>query len=181
MDKNGKLFGKINIIDLLVIVIAVAVVAAVALKMTGHLGAVRSEAGTNITYTVRVEGVDREVYDNIQKYVDQAVSQQKPGDQLMSNGDLLSAHITGVTAQPHEAKAELSTIEGALIIPMMEDTVDLTFTIHAFVSNNVKTEVGSQEVRVGKTHIIKTTHFELNDGIVLSCEWENGTGADSAA
>lgn len=181
MDKNGKLFGKINIIDLLVIVIAVAVVAAVALKMTGHLGAVRSETGTNITYTVRVEGVDREVYDNIQKYIDQAISQQKPGDQLMSNGDLLNGYITGVTAQPHETKAQLTTTEGALVIPMMEDTVDLTFTVQAYIANNIKTEVGSQEVRVGKTHIIKTTHFELINGIVLSCEWEGGTGADSAA
>lgn len=181
MDKNGKLFGKINIIDLLVIVIAVAVVAAVALKMTGHMGAVRTEAGTNIAYTVRVEGVDREVYDNIQKYIDQAIAQQKPGDQLMSNGDLLSAYITGVTAQPHEAKATLSTMDGDVMIPLLEDTVDLTFTIQASVSNNVKTQVGSQEVRVGKSHIVKTTHFELNNGIVLSCEWENGTGADSAA
>lgn len=181
MDKNGKLFGKINIIDLLVLVIAVAVVAAVGLKMTGHLGAVRGETGSNITYTVRVEGVDPEVYDNVQKYIDQAISQQKPGDQLMSNGDLLSGYVTGVTAQPHEANAQLTTTEGALVIPMMEDTVDLTFTIQAFVANNVKTEVGSQEVRVGKTHIVKTTHFELISGIVLSCQWESGTGADSAA
>lgn len=181
MDKNGKLFGKINIIDLLVIIIAVAVVAAVALKMTGHMGAVRSEAGTNITYTVRVEGVNQEVYDNIQKYIDQAIAQKKPGDRLMSNGDLLSAYVTGVTAQPHEAKAALTTTDGALVIPMMEDTVDLTFTIQASVSNNVKTEVGSQEVRVGKTHVVKTTHFELNNGVILSCEWQDGTGADNAA
>ncbi len=52
MDKNGKLFGKINLIDLLVALIAVAVVAAVALKMTGHLGAAVAKPGTNITYTV---------------------------------------------------------------------------------------------------------------------------------
>ncbi len=181
MDKNGKLFGKINIIDLLVLVIAVAVVAAVGLKMTGHLGAKRAETGTNIAYTVRVEGVDKEVYDNIQKYIDQAAAQQKPGDQLMSNGELLSAYVTGVTAQPHKSNAELTTTEGAFIIPMMEDTVDLTFTIEGSVSNNLKSEMGSQEVRVGKTHIVKTTHFELNNGVVLSCEWENGTAADNAA
>ena len=64
---------------------------------------------------------------------------------------------------------------------MMEDTVDLTFTIEGSVSNNLKSEMGSQEVRVGKTHIVKTTHFELNNGVVLSCEWENGTAADNAA
>lgn len=36
--KDGKLFGKINIIDLLVAIIVVAAVGAVALKMSGRLG-----------------------------------------------------------------------------------------------------------------------------------------------
>ena len=58
MEKNGKLFGKINIIDLLVLILAVGIVIAVALKMTGRMGAVVPEVGTDITYTVRVERVD---------------------------------------------------------------------------------------------------------------------------
>ena len=46
------------------------------------------------------------------------------------------------------------------------------------MASDIKTELGSQEVRVGKTHIVKTTHFELNGGIVLTCEWASGTGAE---
>ena len=65
MDKNGKLFGKINIIDLLVLILAVGVVIAVALKMTGRAGPARVEQPTNITYTVAVENIDNEVYENI--------------------------------------------------------------------------------------------------------------------
>ena len=61
---------------------------------------------------------------------------------------------------------------------VMEDTLDVTFTVKGYVASDIKTELGSQEVRVGKTHIVKTTHFELNGGIVLTCEWASGTGAE---
>ncbi len=178
--KDGKLFGKINIIDFLVIVIAIVVVAAVGLKMTGRLGAAVPEVATDIVYTVRVQGVDREVYDAIAEFIDRATEQGNPGDQLMSNGALLDAYVTDVTAVPHEAKAVINSTDGDIIIPVMEDTLDLTFTVQAHVVNDIKTELGSQEVRVGKTHIVKTTHFELSNGTILSCEWVGGTGTDRA-
>ena len=149
--KDGKLFGKINIIDLLVAIIVVAAVGAVALKMSGRLGPAVVEVGTDITYTVRVKGVEKEVYEDVLEFIDAAKEAGYEGDQLMSNGTLLSAYVTDAIAVPHEAKAVISSI---------------------------KTELGSQEVRVGKTHIVKTTHFELNGGIVLTCEWASGTGAE---
>jgi len=43
--KDGKVFGKINLIDLLVILVALAAVVAVGLKMTGHLGSVVTNHG----------------------------------------------------------------------------------------------------------------------------------------
>ena len=181
MDKNGKLFGKINIIDLLVIIIAVAVVAAVALKMTGRMGAARPEVGANIVYTVRVEGVDKEVYAAIEEFQAEAKANGFAGDRLMSNGELLNAYVTDMTAVPHDAKAKISSMDGDVIIPVLEDTLDVTFTVEGFVTNNVKTELGSQEVRVGKTHIVKTTHYELTGGVILTCQWKEGTGADNAA
>ena len=177
--KDGKLFGKINIIDLLVIIMAVVIVAAVALKMTGRLGAVVPEVGTNITYTVRVERVDAEVYENVKSFIDAAQAAGKTGDQLMSNGTLLSAYVTDAIAVPHEAKAVISSMDGDVIIPVMEDTLDVTFTVKGHVASDIKTELGSQEVRVGKTHIVKTTHFELSGGIILTCEWASGSGADN--
>ena len=59
MDKNGKLFGKINIIDLLVIIIAVAVVAAVA----------NGCCAKDSDVTVRVKGGDLVVH-----YTDEKVT-----------------------------------------------------------------------------------------------------------
>ena len=70
--KDGKLFGKINIIDLLVAIIVVAAVGAVALKMSGRLGPAVVEVGTDITYTVRVKGVEKEVYEDVLEFIDAA-------------------------------------------------------------------------------------------------------------
>ena len=118
--KDGKVFGKINIIDLLVLILAVVVVAAVALKMTGRLGAAVVETPSDIVYTVEVKGVEKEVYEEILAFIDRAKNEKgKPGDQLMSNGALLNAYITDAVAVPHEAKAVISSMDGDVIIPVM--------------------------------------------------------------
>ena len=59
-----------------------------------------------------------------------------------------------------------------LTFPVENDGLDLTFTIQANVVNAVTNEVGTQEVRIGKTHIVKTVHFELTNGIITTCEAE---------
>ena len=54
----------------------------------------------------------------------------------------------------------------------MADLLDLTFTIEVNVANRITNEVGTQEVRIGKTHIVKTADFDLEGGTVLTCQWE---------
>lgn len=177
--KDGKLFGKINIIDLLVILVALAAVAAVGLKLTGRGGPAVTETGTDITYTVKVENVCEEVYEQINSYIRAAKDAGAPGDRLMASGELLNGYVTGVIAYPRDNGAQVTTSDGNMYIQAgQEGRMDLVFTIQAHVGNNIKTEVGTQEVRVGKTYIVKTTHFELVNGTILTCEWADGTGAD---
>ncbi len=176
--KNGKVFGKINIIDLLVILIVAVVAVAVALKMTGRLGAARVDVGTNFIYTVKAEMIEPQVYESIKGYIETAQAAGQPGDQLMANGELLPGFITSVTATPRPDEAAVTTSNGVVSVTTgQDDKLDLVFEVQAYTGNNIKTNLGSQEVRVGKNHIIKTTHFELPYGTILTCEWENGTGA----
>ena len=175
--KDGKLFGKINIIDLLVLLIAAAAVVMVALKVTGHLGGLQNEVTTNVVYTARVERVDRDVYEAAAAFIEAAKAAGKPGDQLMANGELLNGYITGVTAVPHE-QITLHSYDASISVESGEDTLDVTFTIEAYGVNNIKTNVGTQEVRVGKGHIVKTTHFEFATSTIVTCQWANGTAAD---
>lgn len=176
--KDGKVFGKINIIDLLVLILAVVIVVAVALKMTGRAGPARTEQGTNITYIVEAENIDRRIYEKVAADIERAKAAGDPGDRLMASGELLPGYVTSVTATPRSDDAVVQTSSGAVTITAgRPDRVDLLFEVQAYVANNIKSELGTQEVRTGKSHILKTTHFEFNYAVILECSWEGGTGA----
>ena len=60
IDEKGRLFGKLNLIDLLVIILLIAAVAAVAWKLVGKKAAETvADTGRAITYTVTVEDAKR--------------------------------------------------------------------------------------------------------------------------
>lgn len=172
VDEKGKLFGILNIIDLLVILLLIVAVALIGWKVLKKDGA-SNVSRTILTYTVEVEGVDQEVYEGIKAYVP---GESGIGDQLMANGEMVDAYVTSVTATPHEGGITMTDVNGTtMTFPVEEDTLDLTFTIQANVVNAVTNEVGTQEVRIGKSHIVKTVHFELTNGTITTCEAEPWT------
>ena len=167
-EKKGKLFGKINIVDLIVIIVIVIAVIFVGMKFLGNnggTGGIGSSGKTHVEYTVLVEGVRPEVYENIKALVD-------AGDAtLMASGELLDGKVTAVTSAPHAEYVSVNSATGELNLLVGEDLLDLTFTIECNVANPITTEIGTQEVRIGKNHIVKTDKFELSTGVILDCRW----------
>ena len=49
--------------------------------------------------------------------------------------------------------------------------LDLTFTVQCNVVNTITSEIGTQEVRLGKSHIVKTDKFEMSSGTITYCVW----------
>lgn len=164
IDKKGKLFGKLNIIDLIAIILIIAVIALLGYKLTSNRGPIGG-AGVPVVYTVEVKGVDEEVY--------QFIESQLPS-QLMASNEMLDAKVTKVEATPvTETEYMLETQPGttAATLKLREaGDYDLVFTIEGTVKNNLTSELGTQEIRVGKSHIVKTDTFELEGGVILSCE-----------
>lgn len=168
VDEKGRLFGKLNLIDLLVVVVLIAAVLFLALRVTRGSDANPVNASTKLTYTTLVTGVNPQVYDEVQRHLAAAGGQ----DQLMASGDLLDAYVTGVTATPHiNYQPDANGVVTTSVETGDDARLDLVFTVEANVPNPIVNEVGTQEVRVGKTHILKTTHFEFAYGTVLTCEW----------
>ena len=170
LDEKGRLFGKINIVDLLVLILIVAVAAMLGWKLLGRNGSLpgASSGGAKITYTVQVNNVYPEVYEGILPYIE-----QEGGDQLMASGTLLSGYVVAVEAVPHDSSTvSVSSSTGALTFPLDDDLLDLTFTVEATVPNAATNEIGTQEVRIGKSHNLKTVHFEFVSGLITGCEWE---------
>lgn len=163
IDERGKLFGRLNLIDFLVVLLIIAALAGVGLKVAGR-GRGGFAPATKLTYTVKVSAVEPEVY--------QALIEHVPG-QLMASGDMLDGWVVGVEAQPCESGGTLKLESGELSVTLQQGLLDLIFTIEANVVGIVTNEVGTQEVRIGKSHIVKTDKFELTGGI-LFCRPKDG-------
>ncbi len=166
IDEKGKLFGKLNIIDLLVIVVVIAALAFAALRLRG--GSDPMASTTKLTYTATVSGVDNELYVETLRHLDANGGK----DQLMADGALVDGYIVGVTAAPH---VNFSAAANGETVRSEEDPAnggrwDLTFTIEANVVNPTTNKVGTQEVRVGKTHIVKTANIEFPYATIMTCQ-----------
>ena len=169
MEEKKRRNGKFNIVDIIIVVILLAGAAFLGMKLLGGGGGDIVGSSTRIRYTVLVPGVNAEVSENI---VD--MQTEKGQVQLMANGALVDGYVTGVEVATHinyEPNAEGT-------ITISEETgenarVDMAFTIEAAVGSTVTYKVGTQEVRVGKSHIVKTTEYELEgyeDAVVVSRE-----------
>ena len=147
IDEKGRLFGKINLIDLLVVLLIVAVLAAVVWKLGGKKAAA-AVTGTEkkAVYTVEFEDVSADIAEYAKTQTQKT---------LVNDSKLIAAVITDVQTEPYANDF---------------DHVRLYITVEAsasFTGNVYK--VGSQEVRVGYEYILKTSEFELT-GLISALE-----------
>lgn len=127
IDKNGRLFGKISIIDVLVILVVVVLAAALVFKKNQtHTGTVVSNIP--ITFQMRISGERTYVADAI-----------RVGDNLYdldnrSNGAL--GEITGMEILPGRKQAALN--DGTDEMLPIEDSVDVLLSVRGYgiVSDN---------------------------------------------
>lgn len=164
IDEKGKLFGKLNIIDLIAIILILAVVVLLGYKLTSSSGGF-AENGQQVRFTVKVEGVDAQVYENIQDLI--------PG-QLMTGSQMLNGEITAVegTMVEEDSVRYRKDAGSNQLTGYRSDagSYDLVFTIEATLENTANNALGTQEVRVGRSYTVKTNSFELANGLILSCE-----------
>lgn len=170
IDEKGKLFGKINIIDLLVLLVLIAGLAILAVRGLGSKGGSNTAAPTtgHLTYQVMCTAINEDVYEEVLRQVDEAGGQV----QLMASGEMLNAYVTKVEGVPrvnmvYDDQGNLHYVEEY----GENRRMDVTFTIDADGVDQLLNKVGTQEVRVGRTHIVKTLNFEFTGGVVTSCDW----------
>ena len=129
IDKNGRLFGKISIIDVVVILVVIALAGALAFKRTQtHTGTVVTN--TPITFQLHIRGERTYVADALQE-----------GDHLYdldnrSNGPL--GEIVSVEVLPGPGLRQASLYDGTDEMVPAEDSVDVLLTIRGegIISDN---------------------------------------------
>lgn len=161
MEQKAKRIGKLNIIDLIAIVLIVAVLALTAWKFIGKNGDSISydRPQTKVTYQVKVEGVAPELYENCQAHLPSP---------LMASGALVGGQIEAVEKETYQ----VLDANGNWVTDPDHVTLIFTVTTTTPTAEVMTTKVGDQEVRIGKTdYILKSEYIEFSDGTITNVIW----------
>ena len=160
MEQNAKRVGKFNIVDIIAVILIAAVVLFAAWKLLGPDDSVSAErAMTDVTFVVRAEGVPAELYDNCQEHLPSP---------LMASGALVGGEIVSVAQEPYY----VLTAEGEWVEDPTHTTLLFTVETTTPTAEVMTTQVGEQEVRIGKTdYILKSEFIELSDVTIVDVIW----------
>ena len=186
VDENGKLFKKINLVDAVVALLLAIIVIAVGYKAVSAGIAAKHErdaANASMAYENSPHLIYKVVCTNTPKEVAEAFEAQmelpQAERQLMSMGNLLEGYITECTIVPvaESAGADEASTDGEEGAAVDSERYKVYFTIEVVpVENEGIYSIGTQEVRVGKSHIVKTNNIETS-GWVYSMEMEESANA----
>ena len=86
------------------------------------------------------------------------------GKQIVSGNSYTSAVITDMQIEPYDQ--QVTTADGRIVTARDPDKRDLVFTIETTVPEGTASpSIGTQEVRAGRTFIVKTNDFETTGNI----------------
>lgn len=155
IDHNGRLFGKISVIDVLVILVVIALAGALYVKNSRpHTGT--SVTTQTITYQVLVEGAQNYLKENI--HVGDEVY-----DLNYSSGSSALGEITAIEEQPGSKMATFT--DGTMGLAEVEDGVNLLLTIKSEGLINDKgysiNRVYDLGVNSARTYYTKYAQFDI--------------------
>ena len=159
--KDGRLFGKLNLIDLVVILLIVAVAAAVIIKRGAvtEVDPLADAEQKSLKCKVICRMVSNEMLHDFEKSAENK-------EQLMAGGEMVeNCRIVNVEKAPYLE----SYVDGDGVLQHAESTqfCNVTFTIEGTAPYQDNAfHVGSQEVRTGKSHIVKTRTIEITGNVI---------------
>ncbi|MBR6555826.1 MAG: DUF4330 domain-containing protein [Clostridia bacterium] len=157
INEKGRLFGIINPVDLVILLVILLAVGGIGWKV---LGAAESKAETdlvNATVVVHIRGAMNEVVEGIEKA-------DPVGQTLLSNNATTQAVIKSVAYTDYVAVGVND--DGQHVITTDPMRKDIFFTITAPVDRASNApSIGVQEIRVGATFSVKTKYIHMNGTI----------------
>ena len=157
INEKGKLFGVINVVDLLVLLAVIAVVIGVGYKLFAPQIADATATQVPMTVTVRVRGATPFLVEEVQR-------NSQVGKQIVSGSSFTEAVITDM--QIEDYVQQVTTADGSIVNALDPSKKDLVFTIETTVPKGTAApSIGTQEVRAGRTFIVKTNDFETTGNI----------------
>ncbi|MDR2530014.1 MAG: DUF4330 domain-containing protein [Oscillospiraceae bacterium] len=115
IDERGRLFGKLSVIDLAVVVIVIAMAVAYYVK-TNSGAETRTTSMTDVTYNLTIREVRQGTVDLV-----------RPGDKVYDEHGVNLGEVTGLTVAPAAIKSTL--VDGSYVNAGSEGKFDLTLTL----------------------------------------------------
>ncbi|MBP3361980.1 MAG: DUF4330 domain-containing protein [Clostridia bacterium] len=143
MIKDGKIFGKINIIDLLVIIVLIAAIAGIGYRLLGARSAEVRDM-QNFEYVVRV--------DNIRQQTAQAL--EKKGKVYADKNNVETGEIVSVTVQPYKQEAITTKGEQKFAETPEKFTAYVTIRVNGTCSQGTYYDNDKTEIGAGRGHKI---------------------------
>lgn len=154
LDEKGRIFGFINIVDLLVLILILAIVGGVGYRLYS-----KKVNANGLSPLSEKQEIHVTLYSSL--VTPEVAESLKVGDKLVANGNFTDAEIISVESRP---AAYVSTdSEGKAVLSEHPLWKDVTVVIKDEVNpSNVILKAGTQEVRVGYSFILKTQTVETN-------------------
>ena len=164
MEKKVCRIGKFNVVDIIAVVLILLVVAFAGWKLLGSDEPVEEQSEPNpekigITYVVCAEKVSADIYESLKNNI--------PG-QLSAGGKMVEGHVTEMEKEPYLVLGA----DGEWVEDPRYVTLYFTFTAETEVEEVMSNKVGTQEVRIGKPHILKTDLIELPNTVIVDVKME---------
>lgn len=152
VNEKGKLFGLINVVDLLILVAVVAVGGAIAWQVLGSRVNDVVSPQVELTAEVVIVGTPPRIINEI-------VRQDLTGEKLVAGNEYMNAEITDVWLEDYVMQAIRD--DGVIVDATDPSKKDVVIKIKTSVPKGTPSpKIGSQEVRAGRTFILKTQTFE---------------------
>jgi hypothetical protein len=152
LDERGRIFGKVNVVDILVLLVIIAVVVFAVVRFTGT-----SSASVPLTVTYTVESVRQLTVDAIQKTVE-------AGGTVRDDGGTVLGKVEDIEVTP--TKAEYMTPEGQLEAFDSPIFSDVQIIVQGEGSKSGETlRIGSVPMLVGRKVTLRGSDFEVQSVI----------------
>lgn len=157
LDEKGRLFGKINIVDFLVLLALILAVLAIAVTLLADPIREAVAPTTTMTTTLRIRGASSFLQEEMN-------SIQLVGEELIAGNDYVGAYITDIYSVPYVN--QVVTDDGQILDATDPTKVDYIITLESQIATNTAIlKIGTQEVRAGRTFLLKTRTFEMNANV----------------
>lgn len=152
INEKGRLFGIINPVDLIILLVVVAIVGAIGMQLFGQKINDAVAPQVDLTAEIVIVGTPP-------RLVAEIFRQDLVGERLIAGNEYMNASIVDVWEEDYVMQAIRS--DGVIVDATDPSKKDVVVKIATKVPKGTPSpKIGNQEVRAGRTYIIKTQTFE---------------------